>query len=439
MMVSAGRLATLSKLLVPGNRTREAIQTFQGEQLRRLVRHAYDKVPYYRKLFDRSGVRPDAIRGREDLHLIPVSSRVDFQRSPSAELLSAGLDPGKLFVRNTSGSTGRPVSVRCSLFEESLLTCLCARELCRAGLRYNDRLAEVKLVYEERHDPRWQEMMQKAGIYRSFGIDSLLPPREIRRRLQRVSPDIIIGYPGILSLVARQPGGGVIPSLRKVIVGGETLTAIMRSHIETGFGVPVQESYACHEFNQIAMQCPSTGYLHIVEEGVLLEILERDNPVEVGQQGEVVVTALHSFSMPFIRYRLGDLATRGPQICPCGAEVSTLKQVLGRTSDWLVLKEGRLVHPFEVVAALRSDFSWIGQYQIVQDAGALVLLYVVPFLKPTSEQLVKVRDRVRRALREEAEVEIRLVEEIAHDSAGKYKICVSRVDADHARSGESST
>jgi phenylacetate-CoA ligase len=208
---------------------------------------------------------------------------------------------------------------------------------------------------------------------------------------------------------------------RLVFTGGENLTPQMRRQISQGLGATVFDSYASHEHNLLASECPCGGRYHVAEWNVILEVLRDGRPVGPGEEGEVVATALHSYAMPFIRYRLNDLVTRGETPCCCGAPVSTLSRILGRTVEQFVLPDGKLIHPYVLVLPLLAEAPWLRRYQIVQDRADRVLVKIIPSPYPGAEAVAAVARRLAAAVEGQLAVEIELVEEIPSEPSGKYR------------------
>ncbi len=133
-------------------------------------------------------------------------------------------------------------------------------------------------------------------------------------------------------------------------------------------GSPIRDVYGSNEFNLLAWECPAgAGTYHICDDAVVLEVLGTDGrQVPIGQLGEVVITGLHSFAMPFIRYKIGDLAVRGPDRCPCGSHFSTLLAIHGRTLDIFHLAGGISLHPWTIHNAVRPWLRMVRQSSLVQ-------------------------------------------------------------------------
>ena len=175
--------------------------------------------------------------------------------------------------------------------------------------------------------------------------------------LLEVEPAYLLSYPPNLEFLAGllADSGRRLDSLRAIQTVGETLTDETRAGIETGFGVPVKNTYSCVEAGYLASPCPAGHGLHVHAENVLLEVLdESDQPCGAGQVGRVLLTALHNFHTPFIRYEILDGAALAPDRCPCGRGLPLLTQVLGKRRPQFRLPDGRRKDSGFLVRQLRK-------------------------------------------------------------------------------------
>ena len=158
----------------------------------------------------------------------------------------------------------------------------------------------------------------------------------------------------------------------------------------------MRETYGSHEFPLLGWECGQTGEFHTCDDGLILEVLHEGRPAEPGEQGEVVATNLHAYSMPFIRYRLGDVATRGDQSCACGQPFSTIRSIQGRMIDYFPLPDGRMIHPYQILSSfIGGGDSWIRQYQLLQERRDRIVLRVLPVHIPEPEFLARLEQSVR--------------------------------------------
>jgi phenylacetate-CoA ligase len=391
----------------------EAIEAFQSRQLRALVHHAYERVPYYRLHFDRAGLKPEHVRGIQDLPRIPLTSRADLQRCDPAETVARGADPQRLVVHRTSGSSGQPLSIRRTAFEDRMLQAYRLKVLFGLGLRLSDRRAAV--VTQRLAKP---PLYSRLGILRYEEIHCLLPAERILARLRDIRPDVLRGFAGTLSWLAAQMDETDRQAIRPrfVTTDSELLTSDMRQRIQAAFGAQVVDFYDSHEFNMIAWQRPGTSVYQLAVQSVIAEVVQDGLPVTAGEQGEFVGTALHSWAMPFIRFRLGDMVTRGD-------EPSTLNEIQGRLIDRFVLPDGSTIHPFTLVNPLLHNAPWLLQYQLVQERTDRIRVKLVPMpgAHPTPCAFDAVRKTLTARLGAAVSVEVELTEHIPADASGKFR------------------
>lgn len=416
------------------NATREEVIDFQNSQLRRLIASSYKNVPYYRELFNRHGIDPRDIRSVADLPKIPITSKKDLQTLPVPQITSSDVNPEHLIARTTSGSTGEPFTIRRSWFEERLLGLFRLRAMHSLGQRITDRIASVGLLHttHPRDNQLPMRILRSMGFYRTVRIDSMLPTADILRMLQEYRPDLVTGFPGVLSLLAQSMLHEECLSIRPrfVRVNGEVVTPLMRQQIAEAFKAPVLNFYASHEFRVIAFECHNTGDLHTCDDSVIVEVLKDGRPALPGERGEIVGTALHSFAMPFIRFKLGDIVTKGSEKCECGQPFSTIRAIQGRMVDYFLLPGGTQIHPFKIVLVIfQQALSWVRQYQLVQEREDRIVLHVVPLTTPTPEQVLRLEKSARALLADTVEFEVILVPEIRIEPNGKFRVSRSMVSS----------
>jgi phenylacetate-CoA ligase len=406
--------------------SRAELKAFQDAQLRRLVCHAYESVPYYRKLFDRHRLHPRHIRGTVDLDLIPIISKHELRSQQPRNVVARGLDPERLLTARTSGSSGEPFVIRRTWAEQSLQYVLRLRAFQSLGAGLGARTATVGLV--RKRDPNDLKLigraLESARLKQTLRIDGLQEPEAIVKELQAFRPDLVTGMPGMLCRVADYllAHGRHDITPRLVIVGGEVLTPVMRRSLAEAFGAPVRETYGSHEFPLLGWECGKTGEFHTCDDGVIVEVLRDGRPAEPGERGEVVATNLHSYAMPFIRYRLGDVATRGDQHCGCGQPFATIRSIQGRMIDYFPLPDGRMIHPYQILSSfIGGGDTWIRQYQLLQERQDRIVLRVLPVQPPTPDYISRLEESVRPLLGPQVEFRVQLVDALPLEPTGKFR------------------
>lgn len=435
MISQVNLISTLYSVLRHPHAAREEIVAFQNKQLRRLIAHAYRNVPYYRRLFDLNNIKPKDIQSVADLPVIPISSKKDLQSLPAEELVARGVNPKNLIARRTSGSSGLISIIRRSWLEDRLLSLFWLRTMHYFGLRIRDRTASVGLVWPTH--PRDKQLpiqiLQALGLYRRARINSLLSPENILRTLRHFRPDVLTGFPGVLSRLAQivSDQDRLVIRPRFVRVNSEVLTPLMRRQITEAFAAPVFDYYSSHEFRVIAWECKEMGELHTSDDGMIVEVIKDGHPAAIGERGEVVGTGLHSFAMPFIRYNLGDIVTKGSETCRCGQPFSTIRAIQGRMIDYFLLPGGRVIHPYEISLLFTNSVSWMRQYQLIQEREDYIIMRVVASDTPKPQELAGLVESVSTLLGQGVEFRVIFVPEIKLEPSGKYRFSRSWVKSSY--------
>lgn len=416
--------------------SREKLVAFQNKKLRILINHAYKNVPYYRDLFKRNGLTPRDIRTPEDLADIPITSSKNFRMHPLGQITARNVNTDRLLTLNTSGSSGNPFTIRRGIWEEHLMNMFRIRAMRECGLRVLDRTAKIAATglrgKEGLRTSLPRRLRQSLAVYREYQIDCFKTPEEIVGELNYLKPDIIRGYPAVISNLAPAfaAHGESKDFPRLIFSGGESLFPFRRNQIQEHFGVLAYDFYGANECNLAAWECPTTGNYHICDDNIVLEILKDGCPVNKGERGEVVVTCLHAYAMPFIRYNLGDVARKGNESCTCGQPFSTIESIQGRMHDYFYLPGGRAIHPVEIgMGMVKTDAAWIRQYQILQEKEDHVILFIWPIGTPPPDGLERIAKVARDVLGGDVEFHIQLADAIFFESSGKFRHCRSLVDS----------
>ncbi len=412
---------------------RSEIVAYQNKKLRSIISYSYQHVPYYRELFDNSGITPDDIKSSKDLSLIPITTSQEYRSRSIDEVISDTVDYRRMVERHTSGTTGRPFVIRRTHLEDHLINFFRIRAHKMLGMKTSDITAYVGFVSKShRKDNLLGSIRHALGIYKTYPIDCLGSPSEILSGIEKVAPDIIMGFPGVLANAARFIEDGKMNGYpRFLISGGETLTPYRKKAIEQGFQSTVYDMYGAHEFNMLAWECKTTGEYHVCDDNVIFEVLNNGRTAKPGEAGEVVVTGLHSYAMPFLRYRLGDTVTQGSELCSCGLPFSTISTIQGRRNDYFKMPDGQLFHPDKIIVPIMEHESeWFDQYQVIQIQKNSIVMKICPTSKPDETRLNHVKELARTVLPENVKFNVELVERSAFETTVKNRYCRSLVNSE---------
>ena len=424
-------LDTLRMLRSAPRIDREALEAYQSDRLRRLVAHAYERVPFYRRRFREHGVEPRHIRGVQDLHLLPITTRRELQAAEPRDLVATGVDPAKLVLSTTSGSTGQPLHVRRTWLEQNLIYLYRQRAFAILGMRRRDRVMRIGIVRQvhARDSKLAGRALRALGLYQTrLQVHVHLPPEQIAAEYRRIRPHLVHATPSAMLLLSRAllEHGSAGHRPRVMVAGGEVLTETDRARIEEEMGAPVRNLYGSFEMAILGWECTQTRVLHTSDDSGIIEVVSNGRAAEPGEAGDVVGTNLHYFASPFIRYHHGDLATRGVTPCSCGQPFATIAEVQGRSMDYVVLPGGRVLHPYVLMRHIMEVAKdWIRQYQMTQERTDRIVLRIAPVGTPPQAALAELRSRFVSALGAGIDVDVQIVPEIPLEPTGKFRVARS--------------
>lgn len=406
--------------------SREALLRFQKANLQRVIRHAGMNIAYYRRLFEQRGLDPQSIRSVADLARIPPLSRLELRQSPKEDLMPSGCDTDKLIPEHSSGSMGIRLCLWKEPFERHLSQFFRMRAWKLSGVRISDKIAYIRAEFDE-HWERPVEgvtwLRQAMGVFHTSHVSSLQSPEGVLADLEAIQPDVIVGYTSVIHQLARIVAERGTRSIRPrlILPGGETLIPPMRQTIEESLGARVVDTYGAMEFNLLAWQCPVSEAYHICDDHLVLEVLRKNGqPAREGETGEVVVTGLHSYVFPLIRYRMGDIAIRGRTPCACGAPFATLERIKGRTIEYYYRADGTAIHFWDLSTHLMAQIRPVAsRYQLVQETDRRVVLRLLPSRPPSTEELAATQRAGEEKLGPGIEFEIRIEHDLPVSPSGK--------------------
>jgi phenylacetate-CoA ligase len=412
------------------------LRQWQFARAARLVAHARQHVPFYAETPGRLPSGAESEIDEMAWRSLPILTKEEV-RAEAARLKSRGLHPGvSVYSEWTTGSSGQPLEVFLTSTFDLIFRAIKLRLLRWHGYDPKGKVCEIRRQYWKtgsavRRIPRWDRpfgTMFPTGEHVSMNIFSEIEAQV--NFLEAEAPNYLLTYPSNLRLLLRafRRAGKRLPTLRLVRTMAERLDPDLRRECQETLGVPLVDCYGAQEGGFIAIQCPEYAHYHVQSEMNLVEVLREDGaPCQPGETGRVVITPLHAFAMPFLRYELGDYAEVG-EPCPCGRGLPVLRQIYGRKKETLTLPSGE--RRYSIFAS--SVFDSLGaviQYQVVQKSPTVLEVRIVaerPLEKAESDQIV---NGLAKQVGPEFEIRLIFVDSIPRLPGGKYMDFISEIES----------
>ena len=342
----------------------------QHRQLVVLAEHAARRSPHFGRRLARAHVHPRDLVTSEGLRQVPLLHRRDLQ-SAGEELYCTDVPPSHLPLEETrtSGSTGEPVVVKRTAIDQLFWSGMTIRDHLWHERDVSKGLSVIRATIQSYgRVASWGPPM---SLLFATGPSQRIPiTSSVEQQLEWLvafKPDSLMIYPASLDALARlcRQRQVTLPGLRHIRTIGETLPPALRELASSVFGAKVEDVYSSQEMGVIAIECPASGLYHMMAEALIVEVVdEAGRACKDGEIGRVVITALHNFATPLIRYDIGDYAeVAGP--CPCGRGLPTLRRILGRERNLIVMPDGTRHWPLVGFTRFR-EIAPIRQYQLIQ-------------------------------------------------------------------------
>lgn len=409
------------------------IAASQVGRLQTLLRHAYQECPFYRQRMERAGFHPDTFRSIDQLASIPVLTKADIQQH--GQELEAANFPAALRVRNqTGGSTGSPLQFYVDKKRFASRFASTTRHNRWAGLQPGDWHAVLwgSRLDQSSRQSGW-DVFRNEFLYRSIFLNtSLIQEKDwvqFLAKLRAKRPRTLLAYTQAAVLLAKYLRQNQITDIRfdSIITTAEVLLPGQREFLENSFRGRVFNRYGCREVSVIASECEYHRGMHVSAETFVVEIVP--DPKIPQPAGRVVVTDLLNFSMPLIRYEIGDVAAWAEnQQCSCGRNLPMLTEVQGRSTDFLILRDGRHISG-PALTLVVADMPEVQQVQFVQKALDHIVIRVVPAkgYGPTTGQ--ELRRRLSLYVSSDTLLDIEETQSIASEISGKYRFAINELTA----------
>lgn len=406
------------------------LEALQQTRLRSLLVHAEQHVPYYRALLAKNRLKAADIASLADLKLLPLLDKAKIRANTEALKSDVAQNLSRF---NTGGSGGEPLIFYIGKQRVSHDVAAKWRATRWWDVDIGDREivvwgSPIELGAQDKvraqRDRMFRTKLLPAFAMSQRNLDGFLDDIRTQR------PTMLFGYPSALSHIARhaQAKGLQMDDLgiRVAFVTSERLYDEQRHQIASTFGCRVANGYGGRDAGFIAHECPQGG-MHITAEDVIVEIVDPQGvPLPAGSVGEIVVTHLATSDFPFIRYRTGDIAALDTKACACGRGLPLLKEIQGRSTDFVVAHDGTAMHGLALVYILR-DLPQVRAFKIIQESLDLTRIQIVAEAGLTTQLIGKIEQGFKDRLGHQVTIKIEELAEIPPEKSGKFRYVISKV------------
>ena len=312
------------------------LRDIQFRRLKKMLGFVYDCNTFYRARFDAAGLVPNDIKAPEDIKRLPILNKSEVRQN-STQMISKGYEPARLLKFKTGGSTGKALDI--------YLTETCS-ELRNAVARRNDRWSGWEVgepvgaiwgnpVYPRSLKAKAYGWLHAPYIYLDTMAVTNQSVRKFVQQWHRSHPTLIFGHAHSIYILAQCLKNIKLDELhpKGIISSSMMLLPHEREVIEAVFNTKVTDRYGCEEVSLIGSECEKHSGMHLNIEHLFVEFLDdKGGDVPAGRSGNIVVTDLMNYAMPFIRYQVEDMAVPSTKRCACGRGLPLMEKVTGRYS-----------------------------------------------------------------------------------------------------------
>jgi phenylacetate-CoA ligase len=409
--------------------TRTKLLDYQMVLFNKLWKYCITNVRYYNNLIDNNKLLPNSICSLSDLYSIPILTK-DIVRNNFDDLTSASIASERFVINSTSGSTGSNFHFYSDTNQYIISQALDMRRYDWMDVNYFDREITIWGTSWSKNKHRklaglknWIRNKKLISGYRLSDNDI----NNIYNLFKSYNPNIIKSYPSILTTITEYMLKNDLRYKPDAIhIGGEKLYKYQKEIIGECFSCPVFDFYGSRDVGDIAQNCNKFDGLHVFMENVIVEVVD-DNGILIDDgEGDLIITNLHNYTMPLIRYKIGDRARISKdKVCSCGRNLLLIDEIVGRSFDIIQFPNGNRVGGTFWTLCMRS-VPGIKNFQVIQEAQDKIAIYYVP----DHESIVNI-ERIKQNIFHYSGYNVTLdfkrVDDIPLTKAGKMQFVISKI------------
>jgi phenylacetate-CoA ligase len=404
------------------------LKELQFKKTKKLLKIAYETVPFYNRKLKNARIHPDDIKNFQDYAKVPTVTKAEIQSNPTKNHINQNVKQNSLIWRNTSGSTGIPLNIGLNQQTLDLEGAIWHRALSENGLKIRDKRT---IIGDPRSFPKQKSAVENLGLIKRQHLSIFDDANTQLAYMESFRPDVIKAYPSSLTILAdynKQRTRKLKP--RIVFTTSEILDKHSKGYINHSFETEVFDNYSCTEFALIAWECKKHQGYHINADSVMLEFVENGENVDYGERGEIICTGLLNQTMPLIRYEIGDIGVPLNDQCSCGRTLPLMQTVEGRTDDFLISTDGKVISPTIFFPYPFKNYEEIQQFRVIQENIDKIVIQVIPRSGISNKQQIfrDVEANIKLLFGDSMKVNFQALDAFERDSTGKLRKIITKVN-----------
>ncbi|KYK21406.1 CoF synthetase [Thermoplasmatales archaeon SG8-52-4] len=411
--------------------SKEKLEEYQLQQLKKLLNHAYTNVPYYTKMFNSLKLKPNNIKSFQDLQILPYLTKEIIRNN--IDDLKAKIYPEQKFEKSYTGSTtGKPLQFYVEKGEwAAQIVAYGSIQMNWAGRTFFNKCVQISGYIEK---PYQYKIFGRALVLSSFHMNDKYLPLFIKK-IKKFKPKHILSYPSAITNLAiyiKRNNLEGFSSVKSILCHAETLYEWQRELLEETFQCYVHNQYGQTEPTVFGGSCKHSNYIHMFPEFGITELIGKNGkPVKKeGEIGEIVGTGFHTYIFPFIRYRTGDLGVYTNKKCSCGRNYPLIERIEGRSQEFIVSKSKKLIPLTGVYGLVAKCSQNVNDVQLYQDTEGEIIINIEKRKGYTFEDSNKIKNNFQKRFGDDFIIKINSVDTIPLTKTGKYQFLNQKLDID---------
>lgn len=426
----AGNDSRNEYLEIKSIKNKESLLDIQEKYLKKLILHSFDNVPYYHKIFKKIKIMDGRTVDLSKFEQIPILTK-EIIRKNHKELISKDYQKRKWSVNFSGGSTGEPVK---HIQDDNYVKWANATKF----YYYNDILKfdefkVKKIIFWGSERDLFENNKEFKTTFLNWLSTSIflnsfkMTEKDMAKYSEIINthkPYLIRGYTGSLLTMARfiEKNHISIYTPKMIISAAETLTDKVRQEIEEAFGTKVYNTYGSREVGSLAGECKK-GSMHIFGFNNYVELLKFNrNDISEDQERRIIVTNLHNYSMPLIRYEIGDTAIPRDESCACKNPLTTINQITGRITEHFILRDGTIIPAefFIHLIGVACNKEIIKKFQVIQEDYEKIRIRIVLEKELKDPEKQEIEHKIQVVMTQQCKIIWDIVDDIPSTKSGKY-------------------